>query len=93
MGHEYEEIPERRRGQWRGEVWVFHQHTPRARKRHTCDACLEAIEPSTRYVTFVTKGVEGPGWETWRVHGECYLEGISMFGHNPRPAWRWQGDQ
>ena len=77
-------------GAWRGETWQFHLRTPRARKRYDCDACGEPIEIGARHVKFVTANVEGPGMETWRVHGECYLEpGMTLFNDEARPGWRW----
>jgi hypothetical protein len=92
VGREYEDIPDHD-GRWTGETYIFHRRTPKARRRYLCDACDEPIEKGQRHVKYVTANVEGPGMETWRIHGECYLEGITMFGHDPRPAWRWQGDQ
>jgi hypothetical protein len=84
-----DEIQEFSRGRYRGETFIFEQSTPKARKRHVCHACCEPIEVGTHYVTYVTVDVEGPGFETWRLHGECFLAGGSMFGGDPRPSWRW----
>lgn len=77
-------------GRWLGETWVFHLRTPRARKRYGCDCCGEAIERGSRHVKYVTTNVEGPGFDTWRLHGECYLSDQPMF-HGDRPDWRWDG--
>jgi len=41
-------------------------------------------------VKYVTANLEGPGMETWRIHGECYIECVVMF-YADRPAWRWVG--
>ena len=70
------------------ETWVFRLRLPRARRRYDCHACNEPIEAGQRHVMYVTVGVEGPGFKTWRIHGECYLAGISMF-YGERPAERW----
>ncbi len=76
------------RMEYRWETPVFSQHTPVARKTHTCDGCCEDIVPGEQYVTYVTRNVEGPGWERWKAHGECFLEHIPMFT-GKRPSWRW----
>jgi hypothetical protein len=48
------------------------------------------IEKGQRHVMYVTANQEGPGMETWRLHGECYLSKQSMFdGEFKRPDWRW----
>lgn len=80
-------------GEWHGETWVFNLRTPRARKRYSCDACCEDIEKGLRHVSYVTSGVEAPGLETWRLHGECYLSDLSMFTGEKRPVWRWVGQE
>ncbi len=75
-------------GRWCSEHWVFHLRTPRARKPYTCNACCELIETGLRHVKYVTANLEGPGMETWRIHGECYIGNIAMF-YGERPTWRW----
>lgn len=80
-------------GMWAGENWIFHRKIRKARKRHECHACDEAIEKGTHYVEYVTAGLEGPGMETWRVHGECFIENLSMMVGEKRPAWRWEKAQ
>jgi hypothetical protein len=85
-----EQIPVVTRGERRGETYVFSQHVPTARKRHDCDCCNMPIEPGERYVTYTTRGVEGPGWECWKIHAECYLSDEPLF-YGTRPAWRWKG--
>jgi len=80
------------RGEWRGETYVWHVRVQRARKVHECNACNEKIEKGERYVAFTTRNLNAPGWETWKVHGECYLDNVAMF-HGKRPSWRWGLDQ
>lgn len=75
-------------GRWAGEKWVFHLRTPKARKRYFCDACGQTINKGERYVNYVTANLEGPGMETWHVHGECYEENTPMFS-GIRPDWRF----
>lgn len=75
-------------GKWVAEHWCFHLRTPRARKPHACHGCGEPIEKGSRHVCYVTTGIEGPGMETWHLHGECYLEDGPMFDSD-RPEWRW----
>ena len=78
-------------GRWLGETWVFRLRTPRARRRYVCDSCAEEIPKGTRHVMYVTTNQEGPGWEAWRLHGECYLEEArSWCNAEKRPAWRWE---
>lgn len=76
-------------GLWLGEAYVFHLRLPRARKQYPCDACAENIVQGERYVHYVTHNLEGPGWEIWRIHGECYLDNVPMFV-GERPPWRWE---
>ena len=90
MSREHEEVQVFTRGRAHGEVFVFSQATPRARKDYHCDGCNEQIPRGSRYVSYVTKGEEGPGMERWRLHGECFLEDIEMFTGD-RPGWRWKG--
>lgn len=74
---------------------VFQRRIPVARKGHCCDFCDEDIQKGTRYVTWRTRGQEGPGWEDWKAHGECYL-GVDWYAHNKsrRPSWCWaEGDE
>jgi hypothetical protein len=78
-------------GRWFGETWVFRLRTPRARRRYVCASCDEEIPKGTCHVMYVTRDQEGPGWETWRLHGECYLEkGRSRCNSEKRPDWRWE---
>lgn len=79
------------RAESRGETTVFRVRAPKARKSHDCAVCGESIEKGMRYVIFVTRDVEGPGWEIWKLHGECYLSGQPMF-EGVRPDWRWDGE-
>jgi len=81
-------IREFKRGEWRGETYIFHLSTPKARKDHVCHCCSEQIARGERYVRYTTKGQEGPGLEEWTIHGECYEEDIPMFV-GKRPSWRW----
>lgn len=75
-------------GEWRGEAYHLSLRLPVARKAHTCDACDQPIPKGQRYVCMTTRDVEGPGLESWKVHGECYLEDGPMFD-TKRPDWRW----
>jgi|SRR5882724_540371 len=75
-------------GRWSGEFYHFRLKTPRARKDYICDGCGEPIEKGQKYVCYATIGMEGPGWETWHLHGECYIEDGLMF-ESERPDWRW----
>jgi hypothetical protein len=77
-------------GRWNAETWIFHLRTPCARKTYECNGCGEIIKVGQRHVKYVTANVEGPGMETWRCHGECYLSDIPMF-IGDRPSWRWEG--
>ena len=83
---------EERDGQWKGETYVFRLRLPRARKDYDCVFCNEPIPKGLRYAMFVTTNIEGPGWETWRLHGECYLSNGSMFDNDGRPKERWNPD-
>jgi hypothetical protein len=92
MSHprQYEDITDHN-GKWLLGTWQFNRRTPKARKAYCCDRCGQEIAKGTRHVKFVTAGLEGPGMETWRLHGECYLdEGGAMFD-GVRPDWRWEG--
>jgi hypothetical protein len=77
-------------GSWAAESWIFHRKIRKARKQYDCACCSEPIEKGTHYVEYVTAGQEGLGMETWRLHGECYIEGLSMLNAEPRPPWRWK---
>jgi hypothetical protein len=74
-------------GNWMLGTYHFKLRLPVARKAHRCTSCDEPIDKGTQYVRFVTRDLEGPGFEEWVLHGECYLDGGAMF--DPRPAWRW----
>jgi hypothetical protein len=76
-------------GHWRTEMYVFRVRIPRASREYDCDFCCEKILTNQRHVMFVTIGQEGPGWETWRMHGECYQRHESIFENSGRPNWRW----
>jgi hypothetical protein len=78
-------------GHWAGDTWVFHLRTPKARKPYDCHACDERIEKGLLHVKYVTTNLEGPGFETWRLHGECYLSPGSLLNCEKRPDWRWVG--
>src|SRR5206468_1290614 len=80
-------------GRWNQETWIFHLSLPRAGRRHLCDYCGQRIEKGQLHVSYVTTGVEGPGMETWRLHGECYLANGAMFYKDGRPGWRWPDEQ
>jgi hypothetical protein len=73
---------------WKGETFVFELRTPKARKDYSCDGCGELIPKGKRHAMFTTTNVEGPGFEHWRLHGECYLSNEPMF-YGKRPDWRW----
>ena len=79
-------------GGYAGETYIFHLRLPRARVPYDCAVCSEPITRGQRHVAYVTRNVEGPGWETWRLHGECYLDGGVMF-YSTRPAWRWDTEE
>ena len=81
------------RGEWRGETYQFYLTTPRGRRDYICNYCGEGIDKGVRHVVMVTVGLEGPGMETWRLHGECYLAPGSMFDNSGRPDWRWLGPE
>jgi hypothetical protein len=87
---QYEEIPSHN-GRWLVGTWIFSRRTPVARKRHLCDRCGQYIEAKQRYVVFVTTNQEGPGWERWKLHGECYLDRAGAMFDGIRPDWRWEG--
>lgn len=77
-------------GAWRGETYQFRLRLPKGRKDYVCHACDELIPKGTVHVAIITVNVEGPGMETWRIHGECYLEpGMSLLNGERRPEWRW----
>ena len=79
-------------GKWAGETYIFALCLPRARKDYECNFCGEPIPKGTRHVMYTTTNIEGPGFEHWRLHGECYLSGEAMFDNAGRPELRWPDD-
>jgi hypothetical protein len=76
-------------GRWGGEMYWFRLRIPRGRREHHCAICGEDIPKGEQHVAATSRDQEGPGWECWRYHGECYLVGAPMFGDEGRPDWRW----
>jgi hypothetical protein len=79
-------------GKWLGETYIFALRIPHARKDHLCAFCNEMIPKGMQHVVYTTTNVEGPGFEHWRLHGECYLSGEDMFSNSGRPILRWPDD-
>ena len=87
---EVERIKERL-GYRNGEIWVAKLKVPRARKRYECDVCGEVIPIGRHYVNEVALNTESPGYNSVRIHGECWLDEKSSAASEmtDRPVWRW----
>ena len=57
----------------------------KARKRHRCSWCAEAILPATTYTRYVCFGDDGVG--TVKVHPECYTAMQRFYEEDPYFEW------